>query len=57
MLGWELDSGRTWKLSCTAHKGEFGGPPYWVSKLEGIEDGKGNQTETTQELLAALLDD
>jgi hypothetical protein len=57
MLGWELDSGRTWKLSCAAHKGEFGEPPYWVSKLEGLEDGKENQTETTRELLAALLDD
>jgi hypothetical protein len=38
MLGWFLNSSRRWKMSCEAHKNKFGGPAYWISKLEGYED-------------------
>lgn len=54
MLGWELDSGRTWKMSCAAHKGMFGGSGYWVSRLNGFEDCMGSDA---QRKLAAILDD
>jgi len=38
LVAWSLNSGRLWKMSCDAHANLFGGPGYWISKLEGYED-------------------
>jgi hypothetical protein len=38
IVAWNLDSGRHWKMSCDEHANQFGGPGYWISKLEGYED-------------------
>ena len=38
MLGWSLDSGRTWKLSCDEHASKFGGPGYSIAGLEAFVD-------------------
>ena len=38
LLVWMLNSGIWIKFSCEEHKQMFGGPGYWVTKLEGFED-------------------
>jgi hypothetical protein len=38
LLVWMLNSGVWTKFSCDEHKHKFGGPGFWITKLEGFED-------------------
>jgi hypothetical protein len=49
MLGWSVNSGRLWKLSCGKHANEFGGPAYVIADLVGCED---NQKRLVHPLVA-----
>lgn len=51
LLVWSLSSGTQAKFSCAGHRFSFGGPGYWVSKVEGFEDNEGEHS-TTGELMA-----
>jgi hypothetical protein len=53
LLVWNLSSGTQARFSCAGHRFSFGGPGYWVNKVEGFEDNKGEHL-TTEELVALL---
>ena len=50
-LVWDLQSGTVAKWSCGCHRFSFGGPPYWVNRCEGLEDGKSPRTREHATLL------
>ena len=41
ILAWSLKDKRTWRFACDEHAHLFGGPVYWISKLEAFEDNDG----------------
>lgn len=40
-VAWSLKDRRNWRFACDEHANHFGGPGYWISKLEAFEDNDG----------------